>query len=971
MDNSQKPKFIIDKEVDLSKIDLLGTQIYVDVLKGIIAGSIEEENSPSMSIGLFGEWGSGKSSVITSLKDKYKDSKDVKFVYYDAWKHSKDSFRRSFLDTLVRSEFELKPKINFGRLYDATSTKFKYSARINWKDYSLSIFIRIIPAIIILFLILSTDSDKAIIAGIAFISMALFQFIPIAGGIKIGTSKGELLFSQDQFLEIFTEIIEIVTGKRSNEKRCFFLDENKWISNETEHQFKKIVIAIDNIDRCGKSVSVELLRATKNFLEIDDCVIIIPIDDKSIISHLPDYNDIESKEYLRKFFNIVIRLKRYSQLDLFDFTKILIQKHFRSIVEPTQNILSQMISSGVSSNPRRIIQFLNNLIAEIEILKNIEEKEGELSKNILFVAKTLIIKNEWNDIYNLISYDLRLLETLENRYPERLSLTSYSFPQITNKFLPPISEKPCLVLEEEECNFFRSTRRIRSKTPEKYFRLKPALNKVNELIYRKFSRIEKYVEESDGNFGELIQAFELELDKTIFRRNSMKLGGLDLINNCIQLFMRYPEAKGLSDTINIYLKEITPSMVRDLEPDDLLFRYINKCDDSNKKIPIDLIDEYMADTSIEFSSKKKILDLSLKYLSHLELNEYFKRAITNRLLEYKPIELSWLENVSMNKNVFESDSIKEHIEGNAQNQEERNDVVLRFLISNDLLDEKNVELFLGICFHEMDQAASMDGEMKIENQLENLSAIAKKGKFNQRIIKFLSDSVIDQLTEEFIAIKYFHLVEILIKNANVILDSRMIDFLQFSLDNSENVQFNENYKLGELIFFKYELTKSVLNLGIQLAISGKKDSKNSIFDRISDNITEISDEILISLMPVLFDEKAFTPTQLKELASKICISSSVKAEFKVFMKANLIQKLNRYKAIFSDIEIEDLVYEELFKIRTNAAILLNEISKFDGKIKKEILFNALNRLFSKNQFSQQSRTIMCRTLNSEIQKREL
>ena len=94
--------FIIDEEKALevledgTSMDLLNTKVYAEAL----AKSIEciPENK-SFTIGLYGDWGTGKSSVIKTLEKKYKASSDkkYKFVTYDAWKYANDSFSRMFL----------------------------------------------------------------------------------------------------------------------------------------------------------------------------------------------------------------------------------------------------------------------------------------------------------------------------------------------------------------------------------------------------------------------------------------------------------------------------------------------------------------------------------------------------------------------------------------------------------------------------------------------------------------------------------------------------------------------------------------------------------------------------------------------------------------------------------------------------------------------------------------------------------
>ena len=64
---------------------------------------ITARNEDGMTIGLEGEWGSGKSTVVKLLQERLKTEKVGKsFVFYiDAWEHEGDHLRRVFLETLI------------------------------------------------------------------------------------------------------------------------------------------------------------------------------------------------------------------------------------------------------------------------------------------------------------------------------------------------------------------------------------------------------------------------------------------------------------------------------------------------------------------------------------------------------------------------------------------------------------------------------------------------------------------------------------------------------------------------------------------------------------------------------------------------------------------------------------------------------------------------------------------------------
>lgn len=89
-------KFVIDEEIRLKNgTDLLNTKVYANTLKNIITNI---PNDKPFTIGLYGMWGSGKSSIIKTVKEELSETnKSYLFATFDAWKYTGDAFRRSFI----------------------------------------------------------------------------------------------------------------------------------------------------------------------------------------------------------------------------------------------------------------------------------------------------------------------------------------------------------------------------------------------------------------------------------------------------------------------------------------------------------------------------------------------------------------------------------------------------------------------------------------------------------------------------------------------------------------------------------------------------------------------------------------------------------------------------------------------------------------------------------------------------------
>lgn len=60
------------------------------------------ESTSGFSIGLEGNWGSGKSTIVNMLLAKLSHQSRFRHVLFDAWAHQGDPLRRSFLETLIQ-----------------------------------------------------------------------------------------------------------------------------------------------------------------------------------------------------------------------------------------------------------------------------------------------------------------------------------------------------------------------------------------------------------------------------------------------------------------------------------------------------------------------------------------------------------------------------------------------------------------------------------------------------------------------------------------------------------------------------------------------------------------------------------------------------------------------------------------------------------------------------------------------------
>jgi len=330
-------------------------------------------------------------------------------VNFDVWKYEGDSLRRTFLKELVK---QLQESSHI-------SKEFKLNERL---ETSIQKIIK----------------GKSIYNREAMLKLLYFFILPIIGiGILIyfaypqnfGTFLSISLsgsFLSILFIYILQQAIKSETTVFSSERLqdpYEFEEEFGRITKEISP--KNLLVIIDNLDRCIHGKAVELLSTIKTFLakdtevyENNKCIFLIACDDEAIKAHLrsvyiKNQNDrsvedsFSADEFLRKFFNVSLRIPDFIDTELQTYTEDLIKEI--DISQFSSSDISYVITNAFRDNPRQIKQFINTLITNFYLAQEREESKppliipkGIITKNIAFLAKFLIIRQNFPLVYKKI-----------------------------------------------------------------------------------------------------------------------------------------------------------------------------------------------------------------------------------------------------------------------------------------------------------------------------------------------------------------------------------------------------------------------------------------------------------------------------------------------------------------------------------------------------------------------------------------
>ncbi len=372
-------------------------------------------NCPTpFTIGLFAKWGTGKTTIINLLRESLKqESKFIAVANVDTWKYEGDSLRRQFLITL---DEELNLGLNYKDKLNQTLTESdptKGPIKFDW-GILLNVYGLITCFLVVAGLILRYFDIPKIV------SDSLFGF---------GVLGFLIQFTAGLFKRVSMTITEHRTDSAEGFERKF---KNDILNHKEIKKKKKLLVIIDNLDRCSDAKAVELLSTIKTFLAKDTdqrskCAFLIACDDMAIGKHLKSVygNAIDTSEFLRKFFNTFQRIPDFIDTELQTYTEDLLKG--TRLPQFDSPDVTAVITSAFRKNPRQIKQFINILITHFLLAQERENSDnplivpkGAVTGNVDFLAKFLLIYQQFPDIYDII---------IENHLSSSADIENFDFEE--------------------------------------------------------------------------------------------------------------------------------------------------------------------------------------------------------------------------------------------------------------------------------------------------------------------------------------------------------------------------------------------------------------------------------------------------------------------------------------------------------------------------------------------------------------
>lgn len=383
-----------------TKFDLLNNK----AIAMTVVNLIKESNNQPISIGIHGDWGAGKSSILEMIEDQFNQTDSVNgkkycCIRFNGWKHQGFEDSKIALMSAIVSELTAKEKLQ----ERAKGVLEKLWKNINWMTVA------------------KTAGKTAL--GIATGTAPIAILSSVHDILKNTVSTEDGITNAIDSIGGYLKESKITEDTSSNTEFTEFQENFKELLEKAN--IKKLVVLIDDLDRCLPDVAISTLEAVRLFMFTGKTAFVVAADESmiryAVKKHFPDVVDenkynvgIEfSNKYLEKLIQIPFRIPALGEVEACNYIMLLMvgsvlsesNMHYQALcsegitriqkpwnvqyftVSDVQKILSDdydkasnetliatqighLLSHNTDGNPRKIKRFINMLLLRFEIAKN-------------------------------------------------------------------------------------------------------------------------------------------------------------------------------------------------------------------------------------------------------------------------------------------------------------------------------------------------------------------------------------------------------------------------------------------------------------------------------------------------------------------------------------------------------------------------------------------------------------------------
>ncbi|HEV8560111.1 MAG TPA: P-loop NTPase fold protein [Actinophytocola sp.] len=338
-------------ESDLRTADGLGFETYAQVL----ATAAADTKGP-FTIGVFGEWGTGKTSLLRLIKRQLDQNPQVVTVWFNAWRHDKEEHPIVPLVGTIVHELE------------------EHKA---------------VPA----------QTRRTLVGALR----------AIAYGFSAKAKVKVPGFAEVEASFVAKEMIDRDERLRSDpllDRSLYYGAFNRLDAVQLEDELR-VVVLIDDLDRCFPDQAIQLLESIKLVLAQPGFIFILGVARRVIEGYLQhryttEYgiSDFKGQLYLDKMVQLPFHIPPYGGR-MADFSESLLAGQPSDVVQELKPVLA-LVAEVFGGNPRSLIRFINNILIDTAISSELARLNNTPPIPVQLVAISRCLELRWPDVLSTL-----------------------------------------------------------------------------------------------------------------------------------------------------------------------------------------------------------------------------------------------------------------------------------------------------------------------------------------------------------------------------------------------------------------------------------------------------------------------------------------------------------------------------------------------------------------------------------------
>ncbi|MBI1878976.1 MAG: SUMF1/EgtB/PvdO family nonheme iron enzyme [Chloroflexi bacterium] len=419
---------LTDRPADRDGLDF---QPYIDSLAELI---MDPATRTPLTIGVFGQWGSGKTSLMQLIKQPV-DAQGHKSVWFNAWKYEREELAL-WRVLILRTLDALRPRQENGDPYTleeltdpGQKALLKDLDRLEQSVYSTVEWTELGKW--------TVDWAKALEGTVAGATEIALSLVPGAAPLVELLRKARNAVKGDEVAPLTEAFQREAQEFRREQLRSVeqFIDTfEQTIDKHLVTANRRLVVFIDDLDRCLPERTVEVLEAIKLFLDVPGCIFVLGVDPAKVqegirLRYHTAPSTADSVNYLEKIIQVPFILPDIDFQDMRGFVEQL------QVGFPSPRC-GEVFAGGMDPNPRQNKRAINIFLLLWKLAGKRRLKtdtvppptdpaappSGPLLSEVLTpvrLAKVVVIQHSHPDLYDLLKLTPRYLRDLENYYRER------------------------------------------------------------------------------------------------------------------------------------------------------------------------------------------------------------------------------------------------------------------------------------------------------------------------------------------------------------------------------------------------------------------------------------------------------------------------------------------------------------------------------------------------------------------------